>query len=159
MTRADLLILDEPTSGLDPLMEQAFRHCIVEACERGQAVFLSSHVLSEVEALCDRLAILREGRLAETGTMAEMRHLSAVTVEATFAGPLPGVTRIPGVTGAVLDGHSLRCQVRGPIEPLLRVLADAGVTRLLSREPSLEELFLALYGRSEQTREVAGVGH
>jgi ABC-2 type transport system ATP-binding protein len=159
MTRADLLVLDEPTSGLDPLMEQAFRRSIIEARERGQTVFLSSHVLSEVEALCDRLAILREGRLVETGTMSEMRHLSAVTVEATLAGPVPDISRVPGVTSVAVDGHSLRCQVQGTMAPLLEVLAQAGVTRLLSREPSLEELFLALYGEREQAREVAGVDH
>jgi ABC-2 type transport system ATP-binding protein len=159
MTRAELLILDEPTSGLDPLMEQAFRRSIVEARERGQAVFLSSHVLSEVEALSDRLAILREGRLAETGTMSEMRHLSALTVEATLTGPAPDISRVPGVTSVAVDGHSLRCQVQGTIEPLLAVLAHAGVTRLLSREPSLEELFLALYGERERALEVAGVDH
>jgi polyether ionophore transport system ATP-binding protein len=159
MTRAELLILDEPTSGLDPLMEQAFRHSIVEARERGQAVFLSSHVLSEVEALCDRLAILREGWLVETGTMSEMRHLSALTVEATLAGPVPDISRVPGVTSVVVDGRSLRCQVQGTIEPLLEALAHAGVTRLLSREPSLEELFLALYGERARAREVAGVDH
>ena len=78
MTRADLLLLDEPTSGLDPLMERAFRECVGEARERGQTVFLSSHILSEVEALCDRVAILRAGRLVEVGTLAEMRHLSAL---------------------------------------------------------------------------------
>ena len=113
MTRAELLILDEPTSGLDPLMEQAFRRTIVEARERGQAVFLSSHVLSEVEALCDRLAILLEGRLVETGTMSEIRHLSAVTVEAALAGPVPDISCVPGVTSVMVDGHSLRCQVHG----------------------------------------------
>ena len=86
MCRPDLLVLDEPTAGLDPLMEQAFRHCIYEAKERGQTVFLSSHVLSEVEALCDQVAILRNGRLIETGTLTDMRHLSATSVEATFGG-------------------------------------------------------------------------
>ena len=155
MTRADLLVLDEPTSGLDPLMEQAFRRSIVEARERGQAVFLSSHVLSEVEALCDGWRFAG-GTAVETGTMSEMRHLSAVTVEVIFAGPVPDVSRVPGVTSAV-TGHSLRCQVHGTIGPLLGALAHAGVTRLLSREPSLEELFLARYGQSERAREVAGV--
>jgi ABC-2 type transport system ATP-binding protein len=86
MCRPDLLIFDEPTSGLDPLMEQEFRHCVHEAKERGQTILLSSHLLSEVEALCGRIAILRAGRLVETGTLSEMRHLSARTVEATFAG-------------------------------------------------------------------------
>jgi ABC-2 type transport system ATP-binding protein len=154
MTRADLLILDEPTSGLDPLMEQAFRHTIGEARHRGQTVFLSSHVLSEVEALCDRVAILREGRLIEAGTLSEMRHLSAVTVEATFGGPVPDLSGVPGVTGVVPGQHSLRCQVTGPVQPLLDALADTGITRLLSREPSLEELFLARYGEPASTVEV-----
>ena len=86
MTRADLLVLDEPTSGLDPLMEQAFRACVAEARGRGQSVLLSSHILSEVEALCDRIAILRAGSLVEMGTLAQMRHLSSLTVEATFDG-------------------------------------------------------------------------
>jgi ABC-2 type transport system ATP-binding protein len=157
MTRADLLVLDEPTSGLDPLMEVAFRRCVVEARERGQAVFLSSHVLSEVEALCDRVVILRDGKVAEAGTLSDMRHLSAVTVEATFAGAAPDLSRVPGVSGVVADGRSLRCQVTGPIQPLLAALADAGVTRLLSREPSLEELFLARYGQNVPPEGVAGV--
>jgi ABC-2 type transport system ATP-binding protein len=157
MTRADLLVLDEPTSGLDPLMEVAFRHCVTEASERGQAVFLSSHILSEVEALCDRVVILRDGRVAESGTLSEMRHLSAVTVEATFAGEVPDLSGVPGVSGVVIEAHSLRCQVTGPVRPLLAALADAGVTRLLSREPSLEELFLAYYGQSVTSEGVAGV--
>ena len=157
MTRAELLVLDEPTSGLDPLMEVAFRHCVTEARERGQAVFLSSHVLSEVEALCDRVVILRGGRVAEAGTLSDLRHLSAVTVEATFAGAVPDLSGVPGVSGVVTDGHSLHCQVTGPVQPLLTALADTGVTRLLSREPSLEELFLAYYGQGTPSEGVAGV--
>lgn len=146
MGRADLLVLDEPTSGLDPLMEQAFRHCVHEAKARDQTVFLSSHILSEVEALCDRVAILRAGEMAEIGTLAEMRHLSALSVEATFDGSPPDLARVPGVTAVEVDGNHVRCQVHGPVEPLLKVLAAAGVHQLLSREPSLEELFLAHYG-------------
>jgi ABC-2 type transport system ATP-binding protein len=148
MTRPDLLVLDEPTSGLDPLMEQAFRHCIHEAKERGQTVFLSSHILSEVEALCDRVGILRDGVLVEMGTMAELRHLSALTVEATFDGPVPDLSRIPGVSHVEVEGRVVRCQVHGTVEPLLKVLAASGVHELLSHEPSLEELFLAHYGAS-----------
>ncbi|MFD8250758.1 ABC transporter ATP-binding protein, partial [Nocardia sp. NPDC059691] len=87
MSRAQLLILDEPTSGLDPLMEQQFRTAVREAKANGQTVFLSSHVLSEVEALCDRVAILRAGQLVDLGTLADMRHLSALSIEATFTGP------------------------------------------------------------------------
>ncbi len=145
MARPDLLVLDEPTGGLDPIMEQAFRHCIHEAKGRGQTVFLSSHILSEVEALCDKVGILREGRLIEMGTLAEMRHLSALSVEATFDGEVPDLSRVPGVASIQADGHVVRMQVRGSVQPLLEVLAGTGVKELLSREPSLEELFLAIY--------------
>jgi ABC-2 type transport system ATP-binding protein len=146
MVRPDLLVLDEPTSGLDPLMEQAFRHCVAEARDRGQTVFLSSHIMSEVEALCDRVGILRDGKLIEMGTLAEMRHLSALSVEVTLEGQIPDLSGIPGVTAAKRNGRVLRCQVRGSIDPLLKALAGVTVTELLSREPSLEELFLAQYG-------------
>lgn len=156
-SRADLLILDGPTAGLDPLMEQAFRQSVLEAKDNGQTVFLSSHVLSEVEALCDRVAILRAGRLAEIGTLAQMRHLSAVTVEAVFRGAPPMVDTVPGVSAVRVVGHQLTCQVRGPIDELLAVLAAARPQTLLSREPSLEELFLANYG--EQERVNGGVRH
>jgi ABC-2 type transport system ATP-binding protein len=147
MARPDLLVLDEPTSGLDPLMEQAFRLSIHEARERGQTVFLSSHLMSEVEALCDRVGILREGKLVEMGTLAQMRYLSALTVEATFSdGSVPDLSGIPGVSSLEVDGRVIRCQMRGSIEPLLKALVATGVTELLSHKPSLEELFLAQYG-------------
>ena len=146
MARADLLVLDEPTSGLDPLMEQAFRHSVFEAKQRGQTLFLSSHILSEVEALCDRVGILRSGVLVDMGTLSQMRHLSSLTVEATFDGSVPDLTRVPGVNAVHVVGHVVRCQVQGSVEPLLKVLATSGVHELLSREPSLEELFLAHYG-------------
>ncbi|MDE3074930.1 MAG: ABC transporter ATP-binding protein, partial [Chloroflexota bacterium] len=136
-TRADLLLLDEPTAGLDPLMEQTFRGCIGEAKQRGQTVFLSSHILSEVEALCDRVAILRSGRLLEIGTVAQMRHLSAFSVEATFAGAPPDVSGVAGVSASQIDGQRLHCEVTGSVEPLLTVLAQAGVRELLSTKPSL----------------------
>ncbi len=146
MTRPDLLVLDEPTSGLDPLMERAFRDCVREAKERGQTVFLSSHILSEVEALCDRVAILRAGVLIDTGNLAQMRHLSSLTVEATFTGPPPDLSTVPGVSAVDVQGRTLRCQVQGSVGPLLTVLSASGVQGLLSREPSLEDLFLAHYG-------------
>jgi ABC-2 type transport system ATP-binding protein len=158
-SRADLLILDEPTTGLDPLMEETFRECVAEARERGQAVFLSSHILSEVEALSDRVAILRAGELVEVGTLAEMRHLSALSVDATFDGTPPDLSRIPGVTAVEVQGNQVRCQVTGSVEPLLSVLAASGVHQLLSREPSLEELFLAHYGREPAVRPEAGASH
>lgn len=149
MTRADLLILDEPTSGLDPLMEQVFRECVAEAKQNGQTIFLSSHILGEVEAVCDRLAILRSGKLIENGTLAEMRHLSAVTVEATFSGKPPAVDHLKGVSNVHVAGHELRFQVHGPIESVLGTLTDAKPRSLFIREPSLEELFLSLYGGEE----------
>ena len=149
MTRAELLIMDEPTSGLDPIMEQAFRQSVLEAKENNQTIFLSSHILEEVSALCDRIAILRSGKLVELGTLAEMRHLSALTIEATFEDKPPKVDHIKGVSGVKVIGHQLTCQVQGPIDPLLTVLASAHPKLLLSREPSLEELFLSLYGENE----------
>jgi ABC-2 type transport system ATP-binding protein len=151
MTRAPLLIMDEPTSGLDPIMEQAFRQSVLEAKAAGQTIFLSSHILEEVEALCDRVGILRAGKLVELGTLAKMRHLSAMTVEATFKGHAPDVSDVAGVKEAKVTGHVLRCQVHGSIEPLLRRLAATDVIKLTSHEPSLEELFLSLYGDQEVT--------
>jgi ABC-2 type transport system ATP-binding protein len=146
MTRPDLLILDEPTSGLDPLMEQVFRHCVQEARNAGQTVFLSSHILSEVEALCDRVGILREGHLAEIGTLAAMRHLSALTVDADFGSAPPDLAAVPGVQRAVTDGCHVHLEVQGPVGPLIDALAGTGIREFRSREPSLEELFLAHYG-------------
>jgi ABC-2 type transport system ATP-binding protein len=146
MSRAEVLIMDEPTAGLDPLMERAFRECVAEARDRGQTVFLSSHILAEVEALCDRIAILRSGRLVEIGTLAEMRHLSALQVEAELDGTVPDLSRVPGVSAVQVEGSRLRCEVTGSIEPLLALLSSAGVRHLTSREPSLEELFLSHYG-------------
>jgi ABC-2 type transport system ATP-binding protein len=156
MTRADLLVLDEPTSGLDPLMEQVFRGCVHEAKRRGQTIFLSSHILSEVEALCDRVAILRQGRLAELGTLDELRHLSALSVDATFAGSVPDLSGVPGVSDVVQDGREVRFELRGPVGPLLKQLARTDVTVLKSREPSLEELFLSHYGAGGNGSEVDG---
>jgi ABC-2 type transport system ATP-binding protein len=159
MTRPDLLLLDEPTSGLDPLMEQAFRQCVHEAREAGQTVFLSSHILSEVEALCDRIGILREGRLVEIGTLASMRHLSTLTVEVLFDVAPPDLRLVPGVRRAVVDGKRVHLEFQGPIEPLLTALAGTGVRELLSREPSLEELFLAHYGSNTSAGTAIGVAH
>ena len=146
MTRADLLVLDEPTAGLDPLMEQIFRECVHEAKARGQSVFLSSHILSEVEALCDRVAILRAGRLVELGSLDELRHLAALSVDATFAGAMPDLSAVPGVSDIHTHGRGVRLELRGPVAPLVRALAPTDITELVSREPSLEELFLSHYG-------------
>jgi ABC-2 type transport system ATP-binding protein len=155
-TRAELLVMDEPTSGLDPLMEVTFQECVREAKEDGRTVLLSSHILAEVEALCDRVGILRHGRLVDQGTLAELRHLSAHTVEAGFEGAPPVLDGVPGVDSVeVLDGH-VRLRVQGSTDPLLKALAEAEVTSLLVREPSLEELFLAYYGEEERAPEGDG---
>ena len=147
-TRADLLILDEPTSGLDPLMEVAFRDSVHEAKQRGQTVFLSSHILSEVEALCDRVGILSNGRLVDEGTLDQMRHLSAHRVEATFQGAPPEITAILGVKSTRAGEHTLRFEVSGEVGPLIEALAPHHVVSLTSREPSLEEIFLHHYDSS-----------
>ena len=149
-TRADLLLLDEPTAGLDPLMEQTFRDCVAQARRRGQTVFLSSHILSEVEALCDRVAILRAGELLEIGTVADMRHLSAFSIDARFGGEPPDVSGLPGVSAVRVEGQRLQCEVNGSVEPLMQALAAAGVQELLSTKPSLEELFLSHYAAKDQ---------
>jgi ABC-2 type transport system ATP-binding protein len=148
-TRARLLILDEPTSGLDPLMEVTFRETVNEARERGQTVFLSSHILSEVEALCDRVGILREGRLVDEGTLAELRHLGAQTIEVTFAGPAPRLPELTGVSVTSAGANALHCEVSGEVGPLIAALAGHPVIALTSREPSLEEIFLHHYDSSE----------
>jgi ABC-2 type transport system ATP-binding protein len=145
-TRADLLLFDEPTSGLDPLMEVAFRDSVREATARGQTVFLSSHILSEVEALCDRIGILRQGRLVDEGTLTQLRHLSSETIDITFAGPAPELGPLDGVTIERAGANAVRCHVAGGVQPLLTALAGADVLTLVSREPSLEEIFLHYYG-------------
>lgn len=147
-SRAKLLILDEPTSGLDPLMEEVFKESILEAKNNGQTIFLSSHILGEVEALCNRIAVLRKGKLVEVGDLNDLKHLSAVTIEATFEKKPPSVEHIKGVSNIKIDKNNLKCQMTGPITDLLNVLTPAKPLTLLSREPSLEELFLSLYGES-----------
>ena len=149
-TRAPLLVLDEPTSGLDPLMEREFRRCIAEAAERGQTVFLSSHQLAEVEAVCQRVGILRAGRLVEVAGMAELRRLHRTEVVVDLAAPSPGLDRLaelPGVTDLRRPSDlRVALSLTGPPGPVLRALGEADVVRLDVREPSLEEIFLDYYG-------------
>ena len=149
-TRAPLLVLDEPTSGLDPLMEREFRACIAEAAARGQTVFLSSHQLAEVEAVCSRVGILRSGRLVEVAGLADLRRLHRAEVVVDLAAPAPGLQRLAELPGVVdLRWPSpLRAELSltGPPGPVLRALGDADVARLEMREPSLEEIFLDYYG-------------
>ena len=148
-TRAPLLVLDEPTSGLDPLMEREFRGCVAEARDRGQTVFLSSHLLGEVEALCDRVGILRAGKLVEVAGIAELRRLRRTEVEVAFAGVPPDLAAVPGLSGVQEVGPSrLRFTLAGSPAPALRALAAAEVTALEVREPTLEEIFLDYYGQA-----------
>ncbi|MEC3916695.1 ABC transporter ATP-binding protein [Nocardia sp. CDC160] len=145
-SNARLLMLDEPTSGLDPLMEQVFNECVAEAVARGTTVLLSSHILSEVERLCQRVTIIRAGKTVESGTLAEMRHLSRTSITAEMLGSPGDLSRIPGVEDISVDGNTLHCQVDSEhLGELIRVLGDAGVRSLVSQPPTLEELFLRHY--------------
>jgi len=142
----ELLLLDEPTAGLDPLMEAAFRACIEEERTSGRTVLLSSHILSEVEALCDRVTIIRGGRTVETGTLAELRHLTRTSISAELAGPPAGLDLLPGVHGLDIEGNRVRCEVdTDKLDGLLRQLISTGVRGLTSQPPTLEELFLRHY--------------
>ena len=145
----ELLILDEPTSGLDPLVQQAFYSLVREAREEGRTVFLSSHILSEVERTCDRVAIIRDGRLVKVDSVDGLRDLAHHQVELRFGGPVPAdaFRQIPGVSEVAVDDHLLRMRVSGAITPVVQVAARYELLDFVSREPSLEETFLAQYGR------------
>ncbi|AGM05868.1 ABC transporter ATP-binding protein [Amycolatopsis keratiniphila] len=148
-SRAPLLVMDEPTSGLDPLMEQVFRRCVAEARERGQTVFLSSHQLAEVEAVCDRVGILRAGRLVEIAGIPELRRLHRTSVEIGYRGAEPSLGDVPGVMDVERPRAGLLWfTLAGPPGPALRALAAADVTMLSMREPTLEEIFLDYYGEN-----------
>jgi ABC-2 type transport system ATP-binding protein len=145
-SNARLLLLDEPTSGLDPLMENVFRRCVREARDRGTTVLLSSHILAETEALCERVTIIREGRTVETGTLASMRHLSRTSIRADLCADPGDLSRMPGVDDVSIADGVLHAQVDAAALPdLIRVLARVGVRSLVSQPPTLEELFLRHY--------------
>ncbi|WP_235882259.1 ABC transporter ATP-binding protein, partial [Streptomyces apricus] len=142
----DLLILDEPTSGLDPLMEEVFQRCVEEERDRGRTILLSSHILSEVEELCDRVSIIRRGVTVETGSLADLRHLTRTSVSAELAGPPHGLASLPGVHGLDVQGNRVRLQVESDqLDAVLRSLTESGVRSLTSTPPTLEELFLRHY--------------
>jgi ABC-2 type transport system ATP-binding protein len=149
-TRAPLLVLDEPTSGLDPLMEREFRRCIGEAADRGQAVFLSSHKLVEVEAVCSRVGILRRGRLVEVAGLEDLRRLRRSEVVVDLVRPAPELGRLAELPEVAdlrwASDRQLTLSLVGAPGPVLRVLGDAEVARIDVREPSLEEIFLDYYG-------------
>jgi len=146
--RPDLLVLDEPTSGLDPLVQQTFYELIREAKTEGRTIFLSSHILGEVEKTCDRVAIIRDGRLAKVDRVEALRDLAHHQVELRFVGDVPvgAFAAIPGVSDVVADDHILRMRVSGAIAPVVREAARYELLDFVSREPSLEETFLAQYG-------------
>ena len=148
--RPDLLVLDEPTSGLDPLVQQTFFEVIREAKAEGRTVFLSSHILGEVEKTCDRVAIIRDGRLVKVDRVEALRDLAHHQVELRFSGAVPvaAFSRLPGVSDVAADEHVLRMRVSGSITPVVREAARYELLDFVSREPSLEETFLAQYGRS-----------
>ena len=142
----ELLVLDEPTSGLDPLMEAEFQELVREVRGEGRTVLLSSHILAEVEALCDRVTIIRLGRTVETGSLAELRHLTRTAIAVQTATPLDGLASLPGIHNVVLDGAGARFDVdMRELESVHRFLAAHGVRSLTSAPPTLEELFLRHY--------------
>ena len=145
----ELLLLDEPTAGLDPLMESMFRGIIDDWRGDGRSVLLSSHILAEAEALSDRLSIIRDGRVVETGTLTQMRHLLRTSVTAVLHGAPDGLTSIAGLHDVVVDGTTVTCQADADaLDDLLRALATAGVESLTTQPPSLEQLFLQHYGKT-----------
>lgn len=146
-TDAELFLLDEPTSGLDPLKEDAFRQCVRQLRDQGRTVLLSSHILSEAEALSDRVSIIRDGKVVETGRLEEMRHLTRTAVTADVTTVPPGLDQLPGVHDVVVANHRISAQVEpGGLPALLQALTGAGLTTLTSQPPTLEELFLRHYG-------------
>ena len=150
--RPELLVLDEPTSGLDPLVQQTFFATLRECVAEGATVFLSSHILSEVEKSADRVAIIREGRIVKVDTVEGLRDLAHHQVELRFAGPVPAAefAHLPGVSELVAEDHVLRLRVAGSITPVVQAAARYELLDFVSREPSLEETFLAQYGRSAE---------
>ncbi|MCX6459965.1 MAG: ABC transporter ATP-binding protein [Actinobacteria bacterium] len=148
-TDAELYLLDEPTAGLDPLMEAQFKECVEQLRDDGRSVLLSSHILSEAEVLSDRVSIIRDGSVVETGTLAQLRHLTRTTMSATVARPPEGVETLTGVYEAKLDGDRFTAQVDAHgVAPLLAALSSAGATALVSHPPTLEELFLSHYSET-----------
>ncbi|MFE2493848.1 ATP-binding cassette domain-containing protein [Streptomyces scopuliridis] len=146
----DLLILDEPTSGLDPLMEEVFQRCVEEERDRGRTVLLSSHVLSEVEALCDRVSIIRKGATVESGSLSELRHLTRTSVSAELSGEPNGLGRLPGVHDLDIQGKRVRLQVdTDKLDAVLRSLSESGIRSLTSTPPTLEELFMRHYAADD----------
>ena len=146
MHQPDLLLLDEPTAGLDPLKEAEFQQIVREASQRGQTIFLSSHILDEVEDVCTRVAILRSGRLVEVSTLDDLRQKGVTVFDVQLEGPVPSFAAVPGVVAEQPVEGGVRLSVTGPPAALLAELGRQRVVSLRSREPDLEEVFLGYYG-------------
>ena len=159
MTRPSILLLDEPTVGLDPLMEAEFQALVREAADRGQTVFLSSHLLDEVEDVCQRVAILRAGTLVEVATLADLERLNTTIFEAELIGPAPTLTDLPEVVAVEPREGGLRVTVNGPPGDVLTRLTAAGLARLHSRAPTLEQIFLTYYETSSSQRRAVAAAH
>lgn len=143
----ELLVLDEPTTGLDPLMESVFQECVDDFRDSGRTVLLSSHILAEVERLCDRVSIIRAGRRVETGTLTELRHLTRTSVAVETVRPVPGLDGLAGVHDLEVDGRRIFFEVdTAVLGDALGLLQQAGVASLTATPPTLEELFLRHYG-------------
>ncbi|QFG69704.1 ABC transporter ATP-binding protein [Ornithinimicrobium pratense] len=153
----DLLLLDEPTAGLDPLMEVVFQECIREARDGGTTVLLSSHILAQVEVLADRISIVRQGRIVESGTLRELRHMTRTTIEATTRQPAGSLAGLPGVHELHDADGQVRLEVDGDqVEPVLRRLADLGVSSIVAHPPTLEQLLMRHYGDDLAARGARG---
>ena len=148
MHRPALLILDEPTQGLDPIMQQRFHELVLETREAGQSVFLSSHDLPEVERVCDRVGIIREGRLITVEDIGSLKGRAARELEIHFSAPVPAdaFTGLPGVVDVKVHGDVVRCTVVGPMDGVVKAAARFDVVDLTSHEPTLEDIFLTFYG-------------
>lgn len=159
MHRPALLILDEPTSGLDPLHQQTVHDLVRQAHDEGATVFFSSHILSEVEDLCERVGFIREGGLVQVAAVHQLPGMQAFKVEANLAEqpPTKAFASIPGVTDVEIDGKTMKCLVRGDMDPLIQALAPYHPHRFISEEPSLNKVFLQMYESSEAGERSRGV--
>lgn len=157
-SEADLYILDEPTAGLDPLMERIFQECILEVKQQGKTVLLSSHILSEVEKLCDRVAIIREGEIIETGTLSQMRHLTRTKLTVETRKAMVGLSELKGVHDAIHTNDGWAFQVDSEeMEKVIEYISQFGVLKLESAPPTLEDLFIRHYKEdSEEQSSVTG---
>ncbi|TDL84747.1 ABC transporter ATP-binding protein [Vibrio vulnificus] len=153
---ADLYILDEPTSGLDPLMERVFQECVMDAKNEGKSILLSSHILSEVERLCDKVGIIRQGQIIETGTLDELRHLTRTSLLVETKQPIPALGNVNGVRDIVMKDQALSFQVdTGELDNVMKYISQFGIVKLESAPPTLEDLFMSHY---EGVRKISDSG-